>query len=174
MDDFREQAQQWLEREDVECRQGRIDRLVWLASELPGVEYLTFPGGWMAKHLYEEARYCFVYAQFLAAIVLGFAFVERTLAAMFYAAGRNDLETVGASVLFREAVALGWLSQEEHDWLERARKLRNPVTHFRRALHQDTIEYRSVTEQKLAYAIVEEDARHVMLACMRLLAKAAV
>jgi hypothetical protein len=174
MDDFRQQAQQWLDREDVGCRQGRIDRLVWLASALPGAEYLTFPGGWIAKHLYEEARYCFVYAQFLAAIVLGFAFVERTLAAMFYAAGRNDLQRVGASVLFREAVALGWMSQEEHDWLERAREVRNPVTHFRRPGHEDTMEYRCVTEQELPYAIIEEDARHVMVAAMRLLGRGAV
>jgi hypothetical protein len=128
MADHLQQAQQWLDREDLECRRGRIERLVWLASVLPRAEFLTFPGGWMAKHLYEEARYCFVYAQFLAAIVLGFAFVEHTLAALFYASGRNDLERAPASSLLQEAVSVGWLSPEEHAWLQRARGCRNPVT----------------------------------------------
>lgn len=169
-----QQAVQWLDHEDLQCRQGRIDRLVWLASVLPDAEFYTFPGGWMAKYLYEEARYCFVYAQFLAAIALGFAFVEHTLAAMFYGAGRNDLERASASALFREAVAVGWLSVEEHDWLESARQVRNPVTHFRRPLQEDTIEHRSVAQNELPYSILEEDARHVMIAVMSLLAKGAV
>ena len=174
MKHHREHAERWLDRENRTCRQDRVDRLVWLASVLPQADYYTFPGGWMAKHLYEEARYSFVYAQFLAAIVLGFAFIEHTLAAMFYAAGRNDLERAGPSVLFREAIAAGWLSAEEHDWLDRARKLRNPVTHFRAPLGEDTIEYRSVTEQEVPYAILEENARRVLTAVMRLVAKGAV
>ena len=73
MKDHREHAERWLDRENRTCQQDRVHRLVWLASVLPQAEYYTFPGGWMAKHLYEEARYSFVYAQFLAAIVLGFA-----------------------------------------------------------------------------------------------------
>ncbi len=174
MEDHLQQAQRWLDREDLQCRQDRIERLVWLASVLPAAEFLTFPGGWMAKHLYEEARYCFVYAQFLAAIVLGFAFAEHTLAAMFYASGRNDLERAPPSVLFREAVGIGWLSPEEHASLDRAREFRNPVTHFRQPLHEDTIEHRFVTENEFPYSILEEDARHVMLAAIRLLAKGAV
>ena len=49
--------------------------------------------GMMAKYLFEETRYCFVYGQYLAVIsVLGMALVERTLAAEFYASGRDDLE----------------------------------------------------------------------------------
>lgn len=174
MEDHLEQAQRWLDREDLKCREDRIKRLVWLASVLPAAEFLTFPGGWIAKQLYEETRYCFVYAQFLAAIVLGFAFVEHTLAALFYASGRNDLERASASVLFREAVRAGWLSPEEHDWLESARTFRNPVTHFRQPFHADTIEHRSVTQDQSPYSILEEDARHVMRTAMRLLAKRAV
>ncbi len=173
MQEHLELAQRWLDREDSECREGRIDRLVWLASVLPAAEFLAFPGGWMAKQLYEEPRYCFAYAQFLAAIVLGFAFIEHTLAATFYASGRNDLERASASVLFREAVGIGWLSAEEHAWLERAKEFRNPVTHFRRPGYKDTVEHRSVTENEVPYSILEEDARHVILAAMRLLKKGA-
>jgi hypothetical protein len=174
MDDHYRQAGQWLDREDSQCREGRIERLAWLASALPHGELLTFPGGWMAKHLFEETRHCFIYGQFLAAIVLGFAFVERTLAAIFYASGRGDLEKAPVSELFREAVRTGCLTADEYAWLDRARKLRNPVTHFRRPLYRDTVENRSVTEGSLPYWILEEDARHVVLAAMRVVAKRAV
>src|SRR2546428_6452661 len=71
-------AEQWLSREDERCRTGRLERLQWLATELPPGEYLTFPGGLMAKFLFEETRYCFAYGQYLAVIVLGVAFIERT------------------------------------------------------------------------------------------------
>ena len=169
-----EEAERWIGREDRTCRQDRIERLVWLASLLPQAEYLTFPSGWMGKQLYEEARYSFVYAQFLAAIVLGFAFIEHTLAAMFRAAGRNDLNKARPSVLFQEAVVVGWFLPEDQGWFERVRKLRNPAAHFRPPFRRDTIEYRAVTQRELPYALLEEDARHVMNAVMGLLARGAV
>src|SRR5437773_2713842 len=83
----------------------------------------------------EETRYCFVYGQFLAVIVLGVAFVERALAAEFYSSGRDDLERENISVLLREARHAGWLNAAEYSALDRARQIRNPVTHFRRPGH---------------------------------------
>ena len=97
--------------------------------------------------------------------------LERTLAALLYGAGRSDLERANVSVLLREAVENGWLGQQEFEHLDHARALRNPVTHFRRPLHEDTVEYRSVTLNEPPYSILEEDARHVMVAAFRVLAR---
>ena len=168
------QAEAWLGHEDATCREGRLERLNWLAGLMPIGEYLTFPGGWMAKHLFEEARYCLVYGQFLAAIVLGMAYVEHTLAALFYGAGRSELERANISVLLREAVKHGWLSEIEFKNVDHARVLRNPVAHFRQPLHEDTVEYRSVTLNEPPYSLLEEDARHVMQAVFRVLARQTV
>lgn len=164
-------AEKWLDREDGACREGRIQRLTWLASLMPPGENLLFPGGWVAKHLFEEARYCFAYGQFMAATVLGMAYTERTLAALLFAAGRSDLELANISVLLREAVALRWLDEAEFRYLDRARRLRNPLAHFRGFGQEDTVEYRSVTQGQTPYSILEEDARHVMQAVFRLLGK---
>jgi hypothetical protein len=166
----RAEAEAWLEKEDKVCREGRLERLDWVAGLMPVAEYLTFPGGWMAKHLFEEARYCFVYGQFLATIVLGMAYVECALAALLYGGGRSDLERASISDLLREAVRNGWLSQQEFKSLDHARTLRNPITHFRRPGNEDTIESRSVTLKELPYSMIEEDARHVMVAAFRVLA----
>ncbi|HEY7320654.1 MAG TPA: hypothetical protein VIE89_24070, partial [Candidatus Binatia bacterium] len=133
-------AEQWLSREDQQSRTGRLERLQWLAAELPQGDYLTLPGGMMAKFLFEETRYCFAYGQYLAVIMLGIAFIERTLAAEFYASGRNDLERSSIAELLTEARNEGWLTEMEYDAFDRARKIRNPVTHFRRPGHRENIE----------------------------------
>ena len=138
---------------------------------MPGGEYVTFPGGMIPKYLFEEARYSFVYGQYLGTIVLGMAYVEHTLAALFYAAGRSDLERANVSKLFREAVRLGWLTKTEFDGLDHARAVRNSVTHFREPLKDGTIEFRSVDQNELPYSILERDARHVLRAAFGLLAK---
>jgi len=164
-------AEEWLDREDTICRQDRLKRLQWLVDRIPEANYWTFPGGLMSKFLFEEARYCFVYGQFLATIVLGLSYIEHTLAALFYASGRNDLERANISTLLEEALKYNWIDQEEFDNLQRARKIRNPITHFRRPGYHDTIEFRSVMKNENPYAVIEEDARQVMEIVLRLLGK---
>jgi len=161
--------EEWLGREDIVAREGRLSRLKWLESKTPRVGYWLFRGGMMSKHLFEEARYCFVYGQFLAAIVLGLAFIEHTLAGLFYMAGRNDLERASISKLLREALNYNWITPMEYEHIERARQIRNSVTHFRKPLDDDTIEKRLVLENELPYTIIEEDAQNVMEIVLHLL-----
>lgn len=165
-----EEAEKWLDAEDSCCKEGRLDRLEWLAERLPDTDFLSFPGGWLSKRLFEEARYCFVYGQFLAASLLGFAFIERTLAALFYAAGRDDMERANVSKLIAEANTAGWVDDAERESLERIRKLRNSISHFRKPLDTGTLEYRSVTEQEEPDALTAEDACQVMQAAFDVLA----
>jgi hypothetical protein len=164
-------VEEWITREDRVCRQDRVARLNWLANKVPEAEYWVFPGGSMSKYLFEEARYCFVYGQFLATIVLGLSYIEHTLAGLFYVSGRNDLERASISTLLKEALNNGWINQTEFNNLQHARKIRNPVTHFRKPLYDDTIEYRAVMENELPYTIIEEDAQHVMETVLHLLGK---
>jgi hypothetical protein len=152
-------------------RREAIQRLNWLALRLPKAEYLTFPGGLMSKCLFEEARDSFVYGQFLATIVLGFAFVERTLAALFQACGLDDTEQETFNQLLQTGRSIGWVTQEETDALERARLIRSPETYVRRPARQDPIDHRSAVKHGAPYTILEEDARHIITVVMNLLAK---
>lgn len=126
----REAARLWVATEDATDLRPRTARLLWLAQKAPAASSWTFPGGWLSKYLFEEARYCFVYGQFIAATFLGFAFVERTVAAMSYATGRDDLERATSQKLIAEAVTAGWLRREDAQIFEKARVLRNPLVHF--------------------------------------------
>ena len=168
------QSEYWLCHEDTVNLEDRTARLDWLAEMMPKAEYLTFPGGLMVKYLFEECRYCFVYGQFLAVIVLGLAFLDKTLASWFFAAGRNDLERASIARLLPEARNAGWLTEGEHERLERIRLTRNPVAHFRRPLAEDSIEIRALDREDHPYSVVEQDARDVIEAVMRMLSRNAV
>lgn len=166
--------EEWLTHEDNACHEDRLARLRWLADHALDAEYWTFPGGLTSKYLFEEARYCYVYGQFLASIVLGLSYIEHALAGLFSASGRNDLKRKGISILLKEALNYGWINQTEFDNLEHARKIRNPVNHFRKPGYDDTVEYRASVENELPYAIIEEDAQHIIETVMHLLGKNAI
>jgi len=163
--------EEWLNKEDEVCCSDRIIRLQWLSELAPKAEFWPFPGGLLAKFLFEESRYCFVYGQYLATIVLGMAYIEHTLAALFYSRGRNDLKRASVTQLLDEALDFGLIDQQEYFSLQHARQIRNMVSHFRKPGHDQTIEYRVVDINELPYSVIEEDARHVMTTALHLLDK---
>ena len=167
-------AAKWLNNEDVQRFEDRLSRLEWLVNESPTAEYWIFAGGILAKRLFEEARYSFVYAQFLATTLLGLAYIEQTLAALFYEAGRNDLQRAGLSKLLSEAHAHGLINDIEFQDLERIRKIRNVYAHFRRPGHEDSVEYRAIHEDESPYSIIEQDAVAVMAIVLHMVTKNAV
>jgi hypothetical protein len=164
-------AERWLDHEDRVCRDERLGRLQLVANVAPRGNYWVFCGGQAAKFLFEEARYCFVYGQFLAAVLLGTAFVELTLAAKLYASGRNDLKRASFSKLLEEAMKTGWINDAEHAQFARVRRLRNRVTHFREPGGKETIAYDAVAQRTLPYELLEDDARMIMTVVTRLLQK---
>ena len=162
-------SRQWLSREDKIAFDERLGRLEWLEANMPAVELQLFPGGYLSKSLFEEARYCFVYGQFLAVIMLGLGFIERVFAADLYGDARNDLERANLATLIREELARGTISQVEFEQLEHARKNRNTVVHFRAPGHSESIERRSIERSERPYALFEEDARNVVSIIFHLL-----
>ena len=165
------QPKQWLDNEDRRCFGDRLSRLEWLDENSPGGEYWTFPGGLMAKYLFEEARYCFAYGQFLAANLLGLAYIERTLSALFYQGGRNDLTNAGFSVLLHEACDANLISSTEFENLKRIGQKRNAYAHFRKPGHKDGVESRSIKEEEAPYEIIEKDASDVIAAVLQIVEK---
>lgn len=171
---MRPTPEEWLKREDEGDRAGREQRLRWIVANYPSAEGFVLSGGWLSKQLLEEAKYCYVYGQYVAVVALGVAFVERLLAAQFYAAGRNDLERAGGQALLREALQRGWLTEADFERFDRLRCLRNPLVHFRRPLAGDTVEARAVVADSHPDGIVETDARAVLEGVFRVIETVAV
>jgi hypothetical protein len=165
------EAEHWLSNEDTVERDARVERLRWLESLMPKADWMLYGSGPISKYLFDEARYCFAYGQFLASIILGLAFLEMSLAGAFYAAGRNDLERAGIAKLAKEALDYGWLSQPDYEAIEKVRDYRNPVTHFRPPGHKERVEARAFYERAGIYDIIERDAWSVMQTVFHLLLK---
>ena len=168
-------ATSWIEDEDRGCREARVDRLEWLTTNYPPNRYgFLLGGGWLSQQLLEEARYCFTYGQYLASGVLGVAFIERILAAKFYASGRDDLERAGGQSLLREARQCGWITDAEFDQFDRVRQLRNHSVHYRRPFAAGTVDRRAIQQEREPEQIAEDDARGILAAVFRILAKEAI
>ncbi len=168
-------AREWIEHEDALARADRIARLEWLTANYPLSDLgFMLNGGWLSHRLLEEARYCFAYGQFLATSILGVAFIERVLAARFYAAGRDDLERAGGHDLLREALKSAWISQDEFEQFDKLRRLRNPLVHFKRPLARDTMEYRVVEGEAYPDELAKGDAQDILQSVFHVLQKSAV
>jgi hypothetical protein len=162
-------AEEWIVREDSVAQQDRVSRLQWLLHQTPENEIWLFHGGLLSHELFEQTRYCFVYGQYLATIILGLSFIEHTLAALFFASGRNDLERANISVLIERAFEEGWIDQEELKALDQARKIRNDVTHFRKPGNDSSLEKQTFGDPEEAQILFGNNARQIMLIVFRIL-----
>src|SRR6266581_3010600 len=141
-----QEAAAWLANEDAVALPERVARLEWSVRQYPAARGFVLTGGWVSKQLLEEAKYCYVYGQFVAVAVLGVAFIDRVIAAELYAAGRDDLERTGGLDLLREALKAGWLPEADFQRFNTLRQLRHPLVHFRRPLGPGTLERRAVQD----------------------------
>ena len=155
-----------LDRKDAVNRDDRVTRLAWMAERINSEEYRFEMGGLLGKSLFEEMRYCFAYSQFIAASLVGLAYIERTLAAHFYAAGRKDLQRATLRDLLGEAQSHGLIDRDQLEELERIRQTRNAYAPFRRPGREDAVEYRAIVDDESFYGIIEQDATAVVEAAL--------
>ena len=167
-------AEEWLSNEDSQAHDDRLSRLRLISELVSKGQYWAFHGGLLSKYLFEEARYCYVYGQYLATVILGLAYIERTLAAQLYAAGHEIAKNARLADLLDEAQESGLIDTDEFEDMETIRSKRNAYTHFRTPLHGEDIEHRVVVEDDLPYDIIERDAAAVISLALHLVGKATV
>ena len=144
----------------------RAARIAWMAERINSDEYRLEHGGLLTVSLFEEMRYCFAYGRFIAASLVGLAYIERRLAARFYAAGQSNLQRAPLGELLAEALTHEWINEEQFEELERIRNVRNVYAHFRRPGREDAVEYRALEEDDSFEGIIEQDAIAVVEAAL--------
>lgn len=164
-------AEGWLDNEDKQCRDERLKRLKWILSEYPNIEISLFHGGLKSHYLFEEARYCFVYGQYISTIMLSLSFIENTFASVFYASGRNDLQRASVNKLLEKAKEKGLISVSEFAVFDKVREIRNPITHFRKPMDKETVEYRAAENDRHPYELLKDEAKTALKAVFRIMAK---
>jgi len=164
-------AEEWLDNEDKQCWDERLNRLKWTIEEYPNIDVSLFHGGLKSHYLFEEARYCFVYGQYIASTMLSLSYIENILSSIFYASGRNDLQKASVVDLLKEAKEEGLISESEFTIFNKVREIRNPLTHFRKPGAKKTIEYKADKNDMHPYELLEKDAKTVLKATFRMMAK---
>jgi hypothetical protein len=87
---------------------------------------------------------------------------------------QNNFADLLSEMLFKEARSAGWLSESDLAAFDKARRLRNPLIHFRAPLHEDLPESRSFREEREPHEVVETDAKQILEVVFRLVARNAV
>jgi len=169
--DLERKSGNWLSDTNQVFSKKGANRLEWLVNQTHRSSHWVFPGGTVTINLFEAASYCFVNGQFLAAMVMGLSYIEHTLAGLFAAAGRKELENAGVEVLAREAMSLALLKQKDFDIIKEATKKRDAKFAMRRSVGLQTSDNPIIDENEQESAIYEVDGRKVMSVVIRLLDK---
>jgi hypothetical protein len=168
----RKKAADWLQQEHESDCEGRTERLVWLMDiSRTERDYLAFGGGWVTKSFYEEARYCYIYGQFTATIVIGLSCIEHLLASILFATGKDRAAKAGLKVLVEMAVETSIISSETGDNVNEIREKRNPLVHFRPPLGvypSGSVDMRDIGQRVIAsgtdpFALLRSDAEQIIV-----------
>ena len=179
-----ESAAEWLRERDSNpvYFEGRVTRLEWLVgarSELVDqrqFNHVMLAGGdgkvaqqWVD---FEEMQRCFIGGEFLATILVGFAFIERILASYLYEVNRTELEGATFGRLLEVAERANVISEDEAKALRAVSANRNSYAHFRRPGDQRGIVNRTVAEGSASlWDLIEKDACITLRAAFRFTAK---
>ena len=156
------------ERADATTRAERADRAAWMAQLGWPESGWTFFGDYGVIVPWDELRRTFIDGEYLAAILVGQAFLENLLAGLL----DFQQESLGprpelADVL-RRARDQGWLTPQEFDVLDAVRRMRNPYAHYRTFEHADGLIQRAMAAEEAPDALIEADARAVVKALYHL------
>ena len=152
----------WLKAEDQAKFPSRLERLQFLGQQHGGPRNQLITGGLIGYLAFEEACWCFINGHFIACVVLTQMVLEHLLAGLFRISGRDDIADAGFRRLLEEAQVERFISSVEFEKFDDLRKRRNPYSHSRKPLADDSIEMRMLKSNALYEEIMEQDAREAL------------
>ena len=153
---------------------GNLARAKWLEARLRRKNHYLFQDGAFSRLLFSEILECFLAGRDIATIVLGFSFVERSVAGRLSHAGQPRVTELSSEKLLDCALQRNWISVEEHQNLNDIRRLRNPIVHFKEHLNTSRPEIRLLLSARTTTEMLQRDAKHVLEAAIRVLSKTAL
>ena len=133
-----------------------------------------FQDGTLSQRLFSEILESYMAGLDLATCLLGFTFVERSIAGRLAHIGQAAAAERTSEELLKEALRRGWLSQEEHATLERLRKDRNTLVHYKDQLTEARPEIWAVMSAKSTPELLASDAKRILQAVFTVLKKTAL
>ena len=141
-----------------------------------GSEFVMLPGGTASSQAYTEGRFCYVYGNFLATIVLAQSFAENLLGShlriqegikpvhgILPRQSGNLSSRPSVREILIKSVEDGLIAGAMKDRIEKLIGLRNPLLHHRDVNDKTHIMRRSMNEDATASDLIEEDAGKTVL-----------
>ena len=154
----------WLEVDDAKGRAGQAKRLHDLLDILPvPPEGISFLGGEASIICFEEVRRCYMDGSYLAVVLLCLTYVEKELAAYFYATGWEEAKKARLTTMLKKAYEDGMLPESEWQTYCDLANLRNSHAHFRSPMKQSSLIARTLEKNALPREVFKEDARKAIL-----------
>lgn len=152
-----------LERHELQSVPERAERIRWLDEVMPqGAGYLM---PMQSYKVFQEAKDCFVYGQYVATIVLSAAFVEHWLAGLLQAsADSRAVSKAGLEAIVKYCRANELLPAVICDKVDHVRKVRNPFVHLKSGDHEHALGPRMMRQGLDPDAILEADAKGALIA----------
>ena len=154
---------------------GRLGRASWVASKIVPADLYLLQDGEFSRVLLHEALECFVNGQFIAAITLGFSFVERSISGRLSFNQEKKAALGRSEELIGFAQARGWLSLDQVQSLNDLRQLRNAIVHFKEPLDEAARpEIVAILKAKTLPQYLEHGAKQVLQAAIGVLDETAL
>jgi hypothetical protein len=151
-----------LERHELQNVPERAKRIRWLSTIIPK------GGGYLmpleSMRVFQEAKDCFVYGQFVATLVLAASFVEHWLGGVLRASAQPKVAGQGLKAIVAHCREADVIPASLCDKVDALRLSRNPFVHLKPFDHPHSLGQRMLARRMHPDSILEADARDALVA----------
>jgi hypothetical protein len=140
----------------------RAERIRWLSTVIPKGSGYLMP--LESMRVFQEAKDCFVYGQFVATLVLAASFMEHWLGGILSAAGQSKVAGQGLKAIIAHCRDADVIPATLCDKVDALRLSRNPFVHLKPFDHPHSLGQRMLARRMHPDSILEADARDALVA----------
>jgi hypothetical protein len=150
-----------LERHELKNVPSRADRIRWLSTAMPLRTSYMMP--LESLKVFQEARDCFVYGQYVATVVLAAAFVDHWLGGILTGRGSRKVAAKGLADITQYCRDNDVLPGILCDRVDALRRIRNPFVHLKSFDHEHSLGQRMLRQKTHPDTILEADAKDAIV-----------
>ena len=150
-------------------RPGTLARSKLVAELIDPKGLYCFQDGALTQIMLRETLESFIAGHFVSTIIVGFSFIERSIAGRLHHIEETIKAKARSEELLLHGKHNGWLSESEYLELEALRGIRNPLVHFKEPLNQSRPEIRAMLEAKELDQLLEVHACGLVVAAIHVL-----
>lgn len=158
-----EEPELYLREKDEISIYARTERLKYLSKINP--EGLVFSGQLELVLSYRELQEVYINGHFLSTIVLGQAWIEKTLQIYMYLVDLNNISKKGFSAMLKHCSENNLVHEYLIMKIENFRLIRNPITHLKSFEYEHSLGKRAFKNKENPLIQLEKDSKEMIEIC---------